>query len=333
MNINFHNAPLPKYAGIHAVSWAILNEEKQYGVTWHEMTSQIDGGDILEQSIFPVDENETAYSLSVKCYEEAIKSFERLIVNVKNNALQKNHQNISLRNYYSLQKKPKGAGWIQWRDSAENIQKICRATTLGHYSNNTFLSAKFIINNELFIINSPPLIGKKSINPPGFIIKHNEKLLKIATKTNDLIFLNIHNMNSHNIQKNYGINCKADIFSKVKVDTYDKLSEIYSVNEKFWVREINKFKASSLPFQSLLKEERSKYYKKICSYSIRLENVQYFSKILDCEFENAIIALLIAYIYKISDSENINIKIKSPNLVKNSFLKYCSLSMCLLILN
>ena len=57
--------------------------------------------------------------------------------------------------------------------------------------------------NELFIINSPPLIGKKSINPPGFIIKHNEKLLKIATKTNDLIFLNIHNMNSHNIQKNY----------------------------------------------------------------------------------------------------------------------------------
>ncbi len=321
MNINFHNAPLPKYAGIHAVSWAILNEEKQYGVTWHEMTSQIDGGDILEQSIFPVDENETAYSLSVKCYEEAIKSFERLIVNVKNNALQKNHQNISLRNYYSLQKKPKGAGWIQWRDSAENIQKICRATTLGHYSNNTFLSAKFIINNELFIINSPPLIGKKSINPPGFIIKHNEKLLKIATKTNDLIFLNIHNMNSHNIQKNYGINCKADIFSKVKVDTYDKLSEIYSVNEKFWVREINKFQASSLPFQSLLKEERSKYYKKICSYSIRLENVQYFSKILDCEFESAIIALLIAYIYKISDSENINIKIKSPNLVKNSFFK------------
>lgn len=321
MNINFHNAPLPKYAGIHAISWAIVNEEKQYGVTWHEMTSQVDGGDILEQSIFSVDENETAYSLSVKCYEEAIKSFENLIINIKNNTLQKTHQNLSLRSYYSLQKKPKGNGWIQWSDSAANIQKICRATSLGHYSDNTFLSAKFIINNRLFIVNSPPLIGKKSTNPPGFIIKHNEKILKVSTKTNDLVFLDIHDIGSSGKQKNFDIHYKADIFSKAKMDVYDALSRIYSINEKFWVREINAFKASSLPFQSLLKEERSKYYKKICSYRISPENTQYVGKILNCELENAMVALLVIYIYKITDSENVNIKIKSPNLVKNSFFK------------
>lgn len=319
MSINFHNAPLPKYAGIHAISWAIVNEEKQYGVTWHEMTSQVDGGDILEQSIFPVDKNETAYTLSVKCYEEAINSFERLILKIQNNKLQKIHQNLSLRSYYSLQKKPTGTGWLQWNDSAKNIQKICRATTLGHYADNTFLSAKFVINNQLYIVNTPPFIGKKSINPPGFIIKHNEKLLKIATRTNDLIFLNIHIINSSYIQKNFGINSKADIFSKVKIDIYDELCKIHAANEKFWVKEINKFKASSLPFQSLLKEEYPKDYKRICSYSIRPKDMQCFSDFLNCEPENIILALLITYIYKISGSKNVCVKIKSPNILKKSF--------------
>lgn len=319
MNINFHNAPLPKYAGIHAISWAIVKEEKQYGVTWHEMTSQVDSGDILEQSIFPVDENETAYTLSVKSYEEAIKSFERLIINIKNKTLKKTPQNLSLRGYYSLQKKPKGTGWLQWNDSAKNIQKICRAATLGHYADNTFLSAKFTINNQLYIVNSPPSIGKKSSSPPGFIIKHNEKILKIATKTNDLIFLNTRSINSHFIQKNFVINCKAGVFSKVKTDFYDELCRTHAVNEKFWVKEINKFKASSVPFQSLLKEESFKYYKKICSYSVKPEHMRCLSKFVICEPENIILSLLVTYLYKMSGLKNVSIKMKSPNIIKNSF--------------
>ena len=31
--INFHDAPLPRYAGIYATSWAILQGERVYGVT------------------------------------------------------------------------------------------------------------------------------------------------------------------------------------------------------------------------------------------------------------------------------------------------------------
>lgn len=36
--INYHDAPLPKYAGINATSWAILSGEKIHGVSWHVMT-------------------------------------------------------------------------------------------------------------------------------------------------------------------------------------------------------------------------------------------------------------------------------------------------------
>ena len=33
--INFHDGPLPRYSGVHATSWAILNGEARHGITWH----------------------------------------------------------------------------------------------------------------------------------------------------------------------------------------------------------------------------------------------------------------------------------------------------------
>src|SRR5436190_13597910 len=35
--INFHDSLLPKYAGMHATSWALMRREQVHGVTWHEM--------------------------------------------------------------------------------------------------------------------------------------------------------------------------------------------------------------------------------------------------------------------------------------------------------
>ena len=44
MAINYHDGPLPRYAGAHATSWAILRGERAHGVTWHEMTALVDAG-------------------------------------------------------------------------------------------------------------------------------------------------------------------------------------------------------------------------------------------------------------------------------------------------
>ena len=52
--INFHDSPLPKYAGVNATNWAIINRESVHGITWHVMTDVIDAGDILKQAIFPI---------------------------------------------------------------------------------------------------------------------------------------------------------------------------------------------------------------------------------------------------------------------------------------
>jgi Formyl transferase len=64
--INFHDGPLPEYAGLNTPVWALLNGEGQHGITWHLMAREVDRGDILAQRRFDLTDSESALSLSVK---------------------------------------------------------------------------------------------------------------------------------------------------------------------------------------------------------------------------------------------------------------------------
>jgi len=52
--INIHYALLPRYRGMHATVWAILNGEPEVGYTVHEMDEWLDSGPVLHQTAVPV---------------------------------------------------------------------------------------------------------------------------------------------------------------------------------------------------------------------------------------------------------------------------------------
>jgi methionyl-tRNA formyltransferase len=58
--INVHGSLLPQYRGAAPINWAVINGEKETGVTTFKLKHEIDTGDILMQESFPIDENETA---------------------------------------------------------------------------------------------------------------------------------------------------------------------------------------------------------------------------------------------------------------------------------
>ncbi|TAL43262.1 MAG: methionyl-tRNA formyltransferase [Chitinophagaceae bacterium] len=58
--INLHGSLLPQYRGAAPINWAVINGEKETGVTTFKLRHEIDTGDILLQESFPIDENETA---------------------------------------------------------------------------------------------------------------------------------------------------------------------------------------------------------------------------------------------------------------------------------
>lgn len=47
--INVHTSLLPRYRGRHPVVWALLNDEREIGITVHFMNEHIDEGDIVLQ--------------------------------------------------------------------------------------------------------------------------------------------------------------------------------------------------------------------------------------------------------------------------------------------
>ncbi len=65
--INFHPGVLPDYRGSGAYSWALINKEKETGVTVHEMDCGIDSGAIIEVRKTIIYPGDTAESLFTRC--------------------------------------------------------------------------------------------------------------------------------------------------------------------------------------------------------------------------------------------------------------------------
>jgi methionyl-tRNA formyltransferase len=114
--INYHDAPLPKYAGVHATSWAILNNEPFHGISWHLMNEMTDGGGILKQVTFPLDKDETALTLNLKCYSHALESFRILIQELVKGSLIEKKQDLTKRSYFARDQKPNNLGFLCWED-------------------------------------------------------------------------------------------------------------------------------------------------------------------------------------------------------------------------
>jgi methionyl-tRNA formyltransferase len=83
--INVHGSLLPKYAGARTLSWAIVDGERESGVTVHRVDAGIDTGPVLLQRRFDLSPFETTRSLARKTGDlepsvvvEALRRYEEL---------------------------------------------------------------------------------------------------------------------------------------------------------------------------------------------------------------------------------------------------------------
>ena len=74
-SVNLHMAPLPEYRGCNQFSLAILNQDVEFGVTFHEMTVGIDSGPIIAEERFPINDNIWVDELVSLTEQKSIKLF------------------------------------------------------------------------------------------------------------------------------------------------------------------------------------------------------------------------------------------------------------------
>lgn len=91
--INLHLADAEKYRGCNAMNYAIINGDKEYGVTLHYIDSGIDSGDIIEKRLFDIDNKMTVKDLYFKAVQIGFEVFKDNISNILNSNVKTYKQN------------------------------------------------------------------------------------------------------------------------------------------------------------------------------------------------------------------------------------------------
>ena len=164
--INFHDGPLPAYAGLNTPVWALLNGESRHGVTWHLMTRRVDEGDIVARREFELADNETALTLNAKCFEAAIDSFEEVLQRIAGGRLGGQAQTAALQRYYRRKDRPAAAGTIDWRLPAHEVARLVRALDYGSYGNPMSI-AKAWCGERLFAVGERAGARQPDRSTPG----------------------------------------------------------------------------------------------------------------------------------------------------------------------
>ena len=90
--VNLHGSLLPQYRGAAPINWAVINGEKETGVTTFKLKHEIDTGDILIQESFTIGKNETAGEVNDKMKEVGAKVLVRTIKGLADGSLKETPQ-------------------------------------------------------------------------------------------------------------------------------------------------------------------------------------------------------------------------------------------------
>jgi hypothetical protein len=139
--INLHTGLLEEYRGRWMTSWALINNEKYTGYTWHYINNQFDAGNILYQYKFLIDEQDTSFSLNYKILHHAIDSIEYILTGGPGKPPKK------LGRYYNKEKPFDGVIQDDW--SNDQIKQFIKAMYHPPHK-----SAVFVKNNIEHYINT-----------------------------------------------------------------------------------------------------------------------------------------------------------------------------------
>ena len=133
--VNFHDGPLPGYAGLNAPVWAILNGEPTHAVTWHLLTAGIDDGDVLARRDFPIEPDDTAFTLNTRCFAAGLDSFADVMSALEAGGHPRQPQPVGPRRMWRRADRPWAAGRLDFGKPAAEVARTVRALDHSGYRN------------------------------------------------------------------------------------------------------------------------------------------------------------------------------------------------------
>lgn len=170
--INVHASLLPKYRGAAPIQWAMINGEKESGVTTMLMEKKMDSGDILLCCATPIEKSDNAGTLHDRLADIGAKLLVDTLDGLEKKEIVPKPQDHSRASYAPMLKKEDSH--IDWKQPSHKIENLIRAMT-PHPGAFTFHE-----NRRLKIFKVMPVPGEQNAIP-GTVLKGFENELRVAS--------------------------------------------------------------------------------------------------------------------------------------------------------
>ena len=180
--VNIHYSILPSYRGASPIQSSILNNDKKTGVTFMQMSKDLDAGKIIKCFEIPISENDNKSSLEKKLTELSILNLEKVITGVCSNKIIPFDQDHEQASY--CKKILKEDSIISFKESAKRIYAKFRAY-------NEWPGICFIHKNKVIKIHGLEISSIQSPGSPGDIISFTSSGLTIKTYDYDIVITHL----------------------------------------------------------------------------------------------------------------------------------------------
>jgi methionyl-tRNA formyltransferase len=170
--INVHASLLPKYRGAAPIHWALLNGEKETGITTMLMEKKMDAGDILLTSKIPIEASDNFGTLHDRLAELGAKLLIDTLEKLEKNEIHPKSQDHSQATFAPMLKKEDSH--IDWNQTPGKIENFIRAMAPGPGA------FTFYENKRLKIFKAIPVQGEKNVIP-GTVLKGFENEIRVAS--------------------------------------------------------------------------------------------------------------------------------------------------------
>jgi methionyl-tRNA formyltransferase len=174
--INVHASLLPQYRGAAPINWAIINGEKETGITTFKLQHEIDTGNILLQEKISISEKETAGELHDALKELGASLIVKTISAIAEANIEEKPQLITDRSPLTIKHAPKlttDICKIDWNNKADDIYNLIRGLS-------PYPSAFTYLDDKVLKI----YFGEKEIamhhHPNGSVYSNGKTYLKFA---------------------------------------------------------------------------------------------------------------------------------------------------------
>lgn len=171
--INVHGSLLPKYRGAAPIQWAVIDGEKESGVTIMKMDAGLDTGDMISKEIVPLEDKETGGSLFDKLAKAGARLCVQTLPSIENEtAVYEKQPEESPTAYAGMIDKKMGC--IQWEEKAKTIEQLIRGL-------NPWPSAYTYLQGKTLKIWEADVLSEESGKEPGEVVRTDKTGLYIQT--------------------------------------------------------------------------------------------------------------------------------------------------------